>query len=46
MDNMKLVIPTMEYEEEIQAFRQEFLKYGGSMDGSGSLGKSENIQDI
>ena len=25
---MKLIIPTMEYEKEIQAFRREFLEIG------------------
>ena len=42
---MKLVAPTMEYEKEIQAFRQEFMINGGDMDGSLSLGKMENIAD-
>lgn len=27
--SMKLVVPTMEYEKEIQAFRQEFVINGG-----------------
>ena len=38
---MKLIIPTMEYEKEIQAFRREFLAEGGSMDGCGSLRRQE-----
>lgn len=42
---MKLIEPTMEYEKEIQAFRQEFLTAGGSMDGCGSLRRTDNIQD-
>ena len=42
---MKLIIPTMEYEKEIQAFRREFLAEGGSMDGCGSLRRQEQIQD-
>ncbi len=42
---MKLIIPTMEYEKEIQAFRREFLAEGGSMDGCGSLRRQERIQD-
>ena len=40
---MKLIIPTMEYEKEIQAFRREFLAEGGSMDGCGSLRRQERI---
>lgn len=35
----------MEYEKEIQAYRQEFLTYGGSMDGCGSLRHFDNIKD-
>lgn len=42
---MKLIEPTMEYEKEIQAFRQEFLTYGGSMDGCGSLRRHDNVRD-
>ena len=42
---MKLIIPTMEYEKEIQAFRQEFLAEGGSMDGCGSLRRQEQVCD-
>jgi len=48
-DNMakgfKLIIPTMEYENEIKNFRQEFLTNGGDMDGCLSLRKTENISD-
>ena len=42
---MKFVAPTMEYEKEIRAFRQEFLISGGSMDGGLSLKRTENIAD-
>ena len=42
---MKLIKPTMEYDQQIQAFRQEYLEYGGSMDGSGSLRKFDKTQD-
>ena len=34
---MKLIAPSIEYDEQIQAYRNEFLVYGGSMDGCGSL---------
>ena len=43
--NMKLIEPTMEYEQQIQAYRQDFLSYGGSMDGCGSLRHCDNIGD-
>ena len=45
-DNMakgfKLIIPTMEYENEIQNFRQEFLTNGGDMPHKPNLFLSEN----
>ncbi len=40
-----LVAPSLEYESEIQAFRQEFVEGGGSMDGCLSLRRMENISD-
>ncbi len=42
---MKLIEPTMEYDKQIQAYRQEFLTFGGSMDGCGSLRKCGRTQD-
>lgn len=42
---MKLIEPTMKYDKQIQAYRQEFLIFGGSMDGCGSLRKLERTQD-
>ena len=42
---MKLIEPTMEYDRQIQAFRREYLAYGGSMDGSSSLRKFERTQE-
>ena len=34
---MKLVLPTPEYADAIEAFRQEFIMYGGDSDGMMSL---------
>lgn len=42
---MKLIEPTMEYDKQIQAYRQEFLTFGGSMDGCGSLRRFDRTQD-
>ncbi len=42
---MKLVSPSMDYDMQIQAYRQEFLTAGGSMDGCGSLRRFERTQD-
>jgi len=44
-ETFKLIIPTMEYEKEIQAFREEFVVNGGDMDGCTSLRNMENIAD-
>ena len=42
---MKLIEPSMEYDAQIQAFRQEFLNIEGSMDGCGSLRRFDRTQD-
>ncbi len=42
---MKLIEPTMAYDRQIQAYRREFLEYGGSMDGCGSLRRFDRTQD-
>lgn len=42
---MKLIEPTMEYDQQIQTFRREYLEDGGSMDGSSSLRKFDKTQD-
>ena len=42
---MKLVEPTMEYDQQIQAYREDFIKFGWSMDGCGSLRRFEKTQD-
>ena len=42
---MKLIAPSMEYDKQIQAYRNEFLVYGGSMDGCGSLRRFDRTQD-
>ena len=34
---MKFIEPTREYEQQICAFRKEFLEHGDSMDGTGTL---------
>ena len=42
---MKLIEPSMEYDEQIQAYRREFLEYGGSMDGCGSLRRFDTTEE-
>ncbi len=42
---MKLVEPTMEYEKELQAYRQEFLLHEGTAASCGSLKKYDDIKE-
>ena len=42
---MKLIAPSIEYDEQIQAYRRDFLVHGGSMDGCGSLRRFDRTQD-
>ncbi len=42
---MKLIVPTMEYDKQIQAYRSEFLFPGMSMDGGGSLIRFDDTKD-
>ena len=42
---MILTEPSLEYDEQIQAYRSEFLVSGGSMDGCGSLRRFDMTQD-
>ena len=42
---MKLISPSIEYDRQIQAYRREFLEYGGSMDGCGSLRRFDRSED-
>ena len=45
MEELKLIEPTIEYDKQIQAFRQEFLSSSSPMNGSGSLIRFDNTQD-
>ena len=42
---MFLIEPSIEYDEQIQAFREEFLACEDSMDGCGSLRRFDRTQD-
>ena len=44
-DDLKLVIPTPAYADQIAAYRREFLEAGDSLDGTGSLRRRENPAD-
>lgn len=45
MNGMKLITPTMEYDEAIQAYRREFLECGDSMDGTSRLRRFDSTPD-
>ena len=45
MEEFILIRPTREYTGQIVEYRQEFLEEGGSMDGTGSLRRLENIEE-
>ena len=42
---MKLIEPSIEYENQIRAYRQEFLDCGDSMDGTEGLRRYENPKE-
>ena len=46
MNDIVLIKPTMEYADEIMAYRKEFLNAGSSMDGCGSLRRIDNAEDF
>ena len=44
-DDLKLVVPSADYAEQVAAYRREFLEAGDSLDGCGTLRNRENIGD-
>lgn len=42
---VRLIPPSLEYENEIRAFREEFIVHGGSMDGSLSLRHMKSVRE-
>lgn len=45
MNGMKLITPTLEYDEAIRAYRSEFLECGDSMDGTSRLRRFDSTRD-
>ena len=45
MENMTLRKPTMEDVDIVRAYRQAFIRFGGSMDGCGSMRRFEDPAD-
>ncbi len=44
-DDMLLVVPTIKYKDEIKRFRQEFIEFGGDMDGCLSLKSMDTVEE-
>ena len=44
-ETLRLVEPSMAYDRQIHAYRQDFLRSEGSMDGCGSLRRMETTQE-
>lgn len=45
MEEIRLVVPSMAYEEQIKSYREEFLVNNDSMDGTSFLQEYENVQE-
>ncbi len=45
MERLKLIMPGLEHETEVIAYRNEFLHHGESMDGTAGLEKADSYQD-
>lgn len=44
-EQLRLIHPSAEYEEEIEAYRLEFIAHGGSMDGALSLLRLNSVSE-
>ena len=42
---LHLVKPAIEYKQQIAAFRQEFIDFGGDHDGMGSLVRLKTVEE-
>ena len=45
MGELRLVLPTLEYGDQVMAFKQECLDIGSSMDGCGPLRRSNTVAE-
>ena len=45
MSRLKLVLPTMEYKEEIMDYKKEFIENNDSLDGTGGLRNSKTFEE-
>ena len=45
MDILELVVPTMEYKDQVMAFKAEMLEYGSDFDGCNGLREAETYEE-
>jgi len=45
MDQLKLIVPTADYRDQILAYKDEFMENGDSLDGTAGLSKTDAIDD-
>lgn len=45
MDQLKLIVPTADYRDQILAYKDEFMENGDSLDGTAGLSKAVSIDD-
>lgn len=45
MSRLKLVLPTIEYKEEIMDYKKEFIENNDSLDGTGGLRNSKLLRN-
>lgn len=43
--DIKLVLPSLDYKEKILRYKADFIKNGGSMDGTAGLSASDTFED-
>ena len=41
MDELELIIPTVEYKEQVERYKKDMIESGSSMDGCGDLRKDD-----
>ena len=45
MAELKLIVPTMDYRDQILAYKDEFIENGDSLDGTAGLAKTDALED-
>ena len=45
MDELKLIVPTADYRDQILAYKDEFMENGDSLDGTAGLAKAVSMED-